>query len=89
MSLCIKYLSKSERANRAHSWQNERARQQMSGPRARGPALSQGLLIRVELDGLCRWVQWDKVVLGVHHASGWDFLNCGYGSVRLGGKSQK
>ena len=27
-------------------------------------------------DGLCRWVEWDKVALGVFFPSGWDLIDC-------------
>ena len=39
------YLAKSERARRAQSQQNMRARQQNREPRARGLALKKGLVI--------------------------------------------
>ena len=39
-------------------------------------ALSVFILIRAELDGLCRWVQWDKGALGVFSSSGWDLMDC-------------
>ena len=32
--------------------------------------------IRVGFDGLCRWVEWDKVALGVFFPSGWDLMDC-------------
>ena len=32
--------------------------------------------IRVKFDGLCRWVEWDKVALGVFFPSGWDLMDC-------------
>ena len=32
--------------------------------------------IRVGFDGLCRWVEWDKVALGGFFPSGWDLMDC-------------
>ena len=31
-------------------------------------------------DGLCRWVEWDKVALGVFFPSGWYLMDCVGGS---------
>ena len=28
------------------------------------------------LDGLCRWVEWDKEALGGFFPSGWDLMDC-------------
>ena len=41
-----------------------------------GVALGVFFSIRVRFDGLCRWVEWDKVALGVFFPSGWDLMDC-------------
>ena len=35
--------------------------------------------IRVGFDELCRWVEWDKMVLGGFLPSGWHLMDCGGG----------
>ena len=35
-------------------------------------------------EGLCRWVEWDKVALGVFFPSGWDLMDCVLCAVRHG-----